>query len=299
MLNKIFIPTIGCLAVLLVLLTFRSGQAQQESATYFPETGHYVDQPFLSRFRAQGGVPACGPPITEALEQNGQLVQYFERCRIECNGHGNEPCEAHLSALGELLGHRTPRVPSVPDYMTRDGSCRYFPETGHNVCFSFLTFYIENGGPETLGAPISELIIEPGIIHQYFRQGRIEWDTDARADDAMHLGSLGRELFLASGLDQSMLASVDSPGLPATATHGIVVGAHVRVVNTGATGLRMRAGPGLSYATMDTLEDGDILTVIGGPESGDGFTWWELQRNGTAGWCASDWLEPAQAPVTP
>jgi len=299
MLNKIVMPAIGCLAVLLILLTFQPGQAQQDSATYFPETGHYVDEPFLSRFRAQGGVPTCGPPITEAFEQNGQLVQFFERCRLECNRHGNEPCEARLSALGELLGHQTPRVRSVPNSMTRDGSCRYFPETGHNVSFSFLTFYIDNGGPETLGPPISELIVEPGIIYQYFRRARIEWDMDARPDEAMNLGSLGREFFVASGLAQSLLASVGSPGVSPTITHGIAVGAYVRVVNTGATGLRMRSGPGLSHATMETLQDGDIVAVIGGPESGDGFTWWQLQRNGTAGWCASDWLEPAQAPVAP
>lgn len=299
MLNKIPLPAIGCLAVLLVLLTFQPGQAQQESATYFPDTGHYVEEPFLSPFLAQGGVPTCGSPITEAFELNGQLVQYFERCRLECTGQGNEPCEARLTALGELLGHQTPRVRSVPDSMTRDGSCRYFPETGHNVCFSFLTFYTENGGPETLGPPISELTVEPGIICQYFRGARIEWDMKAPPGEAMSLGSLGSESFVASGLNQSLLASVDSPGVSPTVTRGIAVGAYVKVVNTGATGLRMRSGPGLSHSTVESLQDGDILTVIGGPESGDGFTWWQLQRDGTAGWCASDWLEPAQAPVAP
>ena len=35
--------------------------------------------------------------------------------------------------------------------MIQDGLCRYFPETGHNVCFSFLAFFEEKGGVETLG----------------------------------------------------------------------------------------------------------------------------------------------------
>ena len=298
MLKKIIMPATGFLGMLLILLTVQSGQAQQESATYFPETGHYVDEPFLSCFRAQGGVPTCGPPITEAFEQNGRLTQYFERCRIECSTPGDGPCETRLSALGALLGHQTPRVRSVPDSMIRDGLCRYFPETGHNVCFSFLTFYLENGGPETLGPPISELTVEPGTICQYFRGARIEWHTGAGPGEAMHLGSLGREFFVASGLDQSLLASVDSPGASPTETEVIVVGAYVRVVDTGETGLRMRSGPGLSHATMATLQDGDVLTVIGGPQSGDGFAWWQLERNSTVGWCASDWLEPAHATVT-
>jgi hypothetical protein len=297
MLNRIPFLMIGCAAVLLVLLTFQPGQAQQDSATYFPDTGHYVEEPFLSPFLAQGGVAACGSPITEALELSGQLVQFFERCRLECTGQGDELCEARLSALGELLGRQTPRVRSMPDSMTRDGSCRYFPETGHNVCFSFLTFYVENGGTETLGPPISEVAMEPGIIYQYFSRARIEWDMEAPPGEALRLGSLGRESFAASGLNQSLLAAVDSPGVSPTATRGIAIGAYVKVVDTGATGLRMRSGPGLGHATVESLQDGDILTVIGGPESGDGFTWWQLRRDGTAGWCASDWLEPAQAPV--
>jgi hypothetical protein len=299
MLNKVAISTIGCLAALLALLTFQPGEAQQESATYFPETGHYVGEPFLTPFGACGGVPTCGLPITEAFQQNGQLVQYFERCRFECSGSGDEPCEAQLSALGELLGHQTPRVASMPDSMIRDGSCQYFAETGHNVCFSFLSFYNGSGGAEVLGPPISELTVEPGIIYQYFRHARIEWDMNAPPGQMMRLGSLGREFFVASGLDQSLLASVASPGVSPTVTRAMAVGAYARVVNTGATGLRMRSGPGLSYAIVESLQDGDVLAVIGGPESGDGFTWWQLQLNGTTGWCAADWLEPAEAPLTP
>ena len=72
--NKILIPLIGCLALVLILLTFRPGQAQQESATYFPETGHYVDEPFLSRLQAEGGTHLWGPPITEAFEGSGRYV---------------------------------------------------------------------------------------------------------------------------------------------------------------------------------------------------------------------------------
>jgi len=300
--NKILIPLIGCLALVLILLTFRPGQAQQESATYFPETGHYVDEPFLSRLQVEGGMHLWGPPITEAFEENGLIVQYFERTRMECAEEAQGPCDPRLSPLGELLGHRTPRVSPVPEALIRDDLCRYYPETGHNVCFSFLTFHLENGGPEILGPPISELIVEPGVILQYFRHARVEWHTGAPVSTAMRLGALGSEHFIAKGLDPSLLTPVDSPGVSPAATqvtNVISVGGLVRVASTDGTGLRMRSGPGLGYSTVETLQDGIVLRVVEGPQSGDGFAWWRLEQNGTIGWCASEWLEPVAPPDAP
>ena len=300
--NKILIPLIGCLALVLILLTFRPGQAQQESATYFPETGHYVDEPFLSRLQAEGGMHLWGPPITEAFEENGLVVQYFERSRMECAEEAQGPCDPRLSPLGELLGHRTPRVSPVPESLIRDDLCRYYPETGHNVCFSFLTFYLENGGPEILGPPISELIVEPSVILQYFRHARVEWHTDAPVSAAMRLGALGSEHFTAKGLDPSLLTPVESQGVSPAATqvtNVISVGGYVRVASTDGTGLRMRSGPGLGYSTIETLQDGIVLRVVEGPQSGDGFAWWRLEQNGTIGWCASEWLEPVAPPDGP
>jgi hypothetical protein len=299
MLNKIVFPVIGCLALGLILLTFRPGQAQQESATYFPETGHFVDEPFLSPFQAQGGVQVFGPPITEAFEENGRLVQYFESARWECSGTVDAPCEPRLSPLGELLGCQTPRVAPVPDSMIRDGLCRYFPETGHNVCFSFLTFYEQTGGLEVLGPPISELTVQSGVIAQYFRQARIEWQMYAPASAAMQLGSLGREHFVASGLNPSLLAATESAGVSAATTGRFTIGGAVTVVNTEGAGLRLRSGPGTSEPAIETLHDGDILVVVEGPQSADGFTWWRVEHDGTTGWCASEWLEPVEAPASP
>lgn len=299
MLNKVIIPAIVCLAAALLLITFQAGQAQQEPATYYAETGHYVAEPFLSALETAGDTEVWGPPITEAFEENGQLVQYFERVRWECVEQAQGPCQAKLSPLGEMLGHRTPRVASVPDSMIRDDLCRYFPETGHNVCFSFLSFYLENGGPDALGPPISELTVESGTISQYFRRARIEWHTDAPASEAMRFGPLGREYFAARKLEPSLLAAVASPGEPAPAPARISVGSLVRIIDTEGVGLRMRTGPSLEHPTVETLHDGDTLQVIGGPESADGFTWWQLQGEEAVGWCASDWLRPIDADGNP
>jgi hypothetical protein len=299
MLKRIVFPTIVCLAAVLLIATFQAGLAQQEPATYFAETGHYVTEPFLSALETTGNTEVWGRPITESFEENGRLVQYFERGRWECVEQAQGPCQTTLSPLGEMLGHRTPRVASVPDSMISSDLCLYFSETGHNVCFSFLGFYLQNGGPDVLGPPISELTLEGDTIWQYFRRARIEWHTDAPAREAMRLGSLGSEYFVARKLETSLLAAVESPGVLQPAPGVVSVGSRVKVIDTEGLGLRMRAGPGLAHPTVATLHEGDALEVIAGPESADGFTWWQLRGEEATGWCAGDWLQPAGADGSP
>lgn len=73
----------------------------------------------------------------------------------------------------------------------------------------------------------------------------------------------------------------------------ITVGIRVRVSGTGATQLRLRAGPGTNYATLLIVPDGTTLKVLEGPESQDGYQWWRLQMDdGTIGWAVEQFLVP-------
>jgi hypothetical protein len=62
------------------------------------------------------------------------------------------------------------------------------------------------------------------------------------------------------------LASLGVPG-------DITVGGFATVL---VDGLRMRSGPSTADAVMTTLAAGDALHVIGGPVSGEGYTWWQV-----------------------
>jgi len=62
------------------------------------------------------------------------------------------------------------------------------------------------------------------------------------------------------------LGALGTPG-------GLSVGGFATVL---VDGLRMRAGPTTSESIMTTLSAGDALQVIGGPVSGEGYTWWEV-----------------------
>jgi hypothetical protein len=50
---------------------------------YFPATGHSTSYAFLAYFQQHGGERIFGLPITEPIMENGRLVQYFQRQRME------------------------------------------------------------------------------------------------------------------------------------------------------------------------------------------------------------------------
>jgi hypothetical protein len=65
-------------------------------ATYFPETGHNVTRAaFIDYWRANGGLPQFGFPISEEIDEvlGGQSyrVQYFERARFEWHPENADP----------------------------------------------------------------------------------------------------------------------------------------------------------------------------------------------------------------
>lgn len=59
--------------------------------------------------------------------------------------------------------------------------------------------------------------------------------------------------------------------------------------------LNLRPDPSTAGEPVAQLAVGDELTIVGGPEEGDSFTWWEvLQADGTtSGWVVEDFIEPA------
>lgn len=58
---------------------------------FFPETGHTLQGEFLQYWERRGGVKIFGFPISEEFYENGRLVQYFERSRLEYNPDDMEP----------------------------------------------------------------------------------------------------------------------------------------------------------------------------------------------------------------
>jgi thermitase len=182
-------------------------------AVYFPETGHTLRGVFLSYWRAHGGLPVFGYPISEEFIERSDdgreaLVQYFERHRFELRPENRPPYNVQLTRLGDvILRARGVDWFTLPKGAPQPG-CRYFPETGHSLCEPFLSAWRSSGlefdrrrgksEAENLalfGMPISEPQVEtlPDgrlILVQWFERARFE----DHGPDGVLFGLLGNEL---------------------------------------------------------------------------------------------------------
>lgn len=80
----------------------------------------------------------------------------------------------------------------------------------------------------------------------------------------------------------------DSIGL-SLASGGLVIGGPARVAGTGGLGLRLRAGPDVTYAVLDVLPEGAPVTVLGGPDG----PWYRVAHAGLDGWAHGGYLRAA------
>ncbi len=274
-----------------------SGYAQERGTRYFPETSHNLQGSFFHYFQEKGGLEIFGYPITEVFQEDGLLVQYFQRARLVLTGSRGKRAsgsgEVKVAPLGELLGHRSPSF--KPTYHF---SYRYYPKPGHALSFAFLDYYQARGGVEVFGYPITEPFLERGLIVQYFQRARMEWHPDKKR---VQLGLLGEEYSEARGLDPALRAPVE-PIVEETTPIPLFQGSergYMRVRDTKGEGLQLREGPGFAFATVHLLPEEALVKVMGGPVEADGYRWWQLTYEGLEGWSAGAWLQPLGEGETP
>jgi hypothetical protein len=92
-------------------------------------------------------------------------------------------------------------------------------------------------------------------------------------------------------------APTDTPVPQPTAQPGvsndpIAVGATIKIVDTGPSGLNFRKEPSRAAEKIRSLPEGNLYEVVGGPQSADGLTWWQLKdpTDGQTGWGAADYM---------
>jgi len=67
---------------------------------YFPETGHIVSFAFLLFYDQNGGLDIFGYPTSEPMVENGRIVQYFQRVRMEWHPERPQDDRVILGNLG-------------------------------------------------------------------------------------------------------------------------------------------------------------------------------------------------------
>lgn len=68
-------------------------------------------------------------------------------------------------------------------------------------------------------------------------------------------------------------------------------GDSVQVRGTGGWGLNVRSGPSTGYQAVSELSDGQVVRVVAGPVSNNGYGWYKVAgSSGSIGWSAGPWL---------
>ncbi|MFV9504977.1 MAG: class F sortase [Oscillochloridaceae bacterium umkhey_bin13] len=197
----------------LILSQPRSAVAANERC--FSVTGYCISGEIRQLWERSGGLPVFGYPITplqeEVIEGRTVQVQWFERARLELHPELAWPYRVQLGRVGvELLGRQGRPIELNPNGTPQPG-CRFFPETGRNLCGELLTAWRATGldldgrsgfsEAENLalfGLPLSdaqeEMIEGRPYLVQWFERARLELHPELPAGRRVLGGLLGNEL---------------------------------------------------------------------------------------------------------
>lgn len=294
--------------------------AAASGKAYFPQTGHNVGWPFLQFYRTHGGLDSFGYPRTEAMQENGLTVQYFQRARFEYHPEMPLGQQVQITLLGDMLTKDQQPFAKVAPF-TSSAQHAFFPQTGHSVNFGFLQYFNARGGITVFGYPISEELRVasphgPTTI-QYFQRARFEYHPEfAGTAYAVELGLLGDQQLTSLGwlpvpalpaTASAVTATTASPAPNAKATTSLAVpgatpttasravdksaGTSISpltgtLASVSAAGLRVHSAPGASAPVTGYLASGDQVRVLG--LSGG----WAQVASGTKtlGWVDSGYL---------
>jgi hypothetical protein len=105
-------------------------------------------------------------------------------------------------------------------------------------------------------------------------------------------------LVVASGSGSAGAAAASGLRAPASA-NAVTVGAKAVVTNTDGDPIRVREGAGTAYARIAWAREGDIVSVLAGPVTGDGIQWFKVQASSVGGWMMAQFLRGTEANRTP
>jgi len=88
-------------------------------------------------------------------------------------------------------------------------------------------------------------------------------------------------------------ASTQPPGTenPPETGGELAIGGTAVVANSGGTGVNFRAEPSTDSDVIDVLLDGTSLTILDGPVSAEGYTWWQVESDSGTGWLVQDYMQ--------
>jgi glucose/arabinose dehydrogenase len=280
------------LLVLFLLATLSALPAQaQGGEQYFPETDLAVRGRFLSFWRAHGGLPVFGLPISKQRDEQGPEgrfpTQWFERQRFEQHAENPPPYDMLLGRLGDEALRRAGRDwQALPKGQPQPG-CLFFEETQHSLCEPFLSYWQARGlefdgragtsyneSLALFGLPLSEPALETNssgarVLTQWFERARLEYLPENPAPYQILQGRLGAEVFDPpyAGNGPLLYLSVAKPNWPGLLE--VPAGFTVDEVASGLTRPRFMALDGDGSLLYGSDGRSEVVRLRDG--DGDGF----------------------------
>lgn len=161
-------------------------------------------------------------------------VQYFERARFEYHPENQPPYDVLLGLLGQAEFQSKYKDQKIAEVIASE-NCQAFPQTGKEVCGSFLEYWKNHGGMAQQGLPLSQVFMETnpptplgdGQTHkvQYFERSRLEYHSENQPPYDILLGLVGKDQLIAhygaGPLPPEVAYPPDIPAAPvAIATNG-------------------------------------------------------------------------------
>ena len=212
-----FHPSVALVSLtLLLLIGMPSAPLQaQTNKRCFAETGFCIAGRLREFWEQNDGLRVFGLPITdqhrERIEGRAIELQWFERTRLELHPEHARPSDVQLGRVGvDALERQGRNWFTFPKREAQPG-CRFFPETGHNVCGDILVTWLARGieldgvrgkvvgeSLALFGLPISDLQSETiaGQVFQvqWFERARFELHPEHAPPYNVLLGLLGNEV---------------------------------------------------------------------------------------------------------
>jgi len=209
---------IVCFALGITMLLSMAGAANaqsQQNERCFPETGFCISGRIREFWEQNGGLAVFGLPLApqqeQTLEGKALQAQWFERVRLELHPENARPYDVLLGRLGvDRLTQQGRDWFTFPKTEAQK-DCRFFAETGHNVCgaiwaawraggleFDGKKGYSEAESLALFGLPLSdaqtEKIEDKDYSVQWFERGRFELHPENQPPFGVLLGRLGAEV---------------------------------------------------------------------------------------------------------
>jgi hypothetical protein len=238
---------------------------------YFKETGHNIGARIKTFYETKGGIATFGLPLTEVIQEGNLQVQYFERAKFELHPEFEPSYYVSLTQLGRALVEGRTEEPFLPRAGADSASVTFFPQTGHTVQLGFRAYWLNNGGLQIFGYPLSEEFSEVSpddgqtYTVQYFERAKFEYHPET-PNNTIQISRLGAQAMERAGVPEAARQRKPAIEVLSTATTGYYGSIAERVNNIARGAARMNGlviAPGATFSFNQALgsagtEDGFV-----------------------------------------